>query len=206
MSEIQHQGHPLTYWLKLLGSEEEPAQQEAVEALSRLGQTAVAELIKALKDDDWQVRNQAAVALGAIGPEAKAAVPALIDVLQEEDKYFRSHGAVALGKIGREARAAVPALIKALKDKEEDVRREAAAALGRMGSEAREAVADLVELLKDPRIPVRNGPGGANRQPEVAPHQTERPPRDSPERVRLTGRPGVELNIQADGGRDLGSS
>src|SRR5262245_6283433 len=110
MSEVQQQGHPVNYWLRLLGSEEEPAQQEAVEALSRLGQAAVPELIEALKDDDWQVRNQAAEVLGVIGPDAKAAVPALIDVLQEEDKYFRSHGAVALGKIGREARAAVPAL------------------------------------------------------------------------------------------------
>ena len=88
--------------------EEEPAQQEAVAALSRLGPRAVPELINALKDDDWQIRNQAAVVLGTIGPEAKAAVPALIDVLGEEDKYFRSHAAVALGKIGREARAAVP--------------------------------------------------------------------------------------------------
>src|SRR5262249_49934949 len=78
--------HPVSHWLSLLAREEEPAQQEAVEALSRLGQAAVPELIKALKDDDWQVRNQAAVALGAIGPQAKAAVPALIDVLQEEDK------------------------------------------------------------------------------------------------------------------------
>src|SRR5215471_2753189 len=111
MSEVQQQGQPVSHWLRLLGSEEEPAQQEAVESLSRLGQAAVPELLKALKDDDWQVRNQAAVVLGAIGPEAKAAVPALMDVLQEDDKYFRGHGAVALGKIGKEARAAVPALI-----------------------------------------------------------------------------------------------
>jgi hypothetical protein len=81
---------------------------------------------RALNDDDWHIRTQAAEALGALGPEAKAAVPALIDVLQDEDKYFRSHVALALGKIGREAKAAVPALIKALKDHDEDVRRETA--------------------------------------------------------------------------------
>src|SRR5262249_5198544 len=121
--EAQAVAPPVSYWLSLLGSDEEPAQQEAVGALSRLGQAAVPELIGALNDDDWQVRNQAAVVLGAIGPEAKAAVPALIDVLQDDDKYFRSHGAVALGQIGREARVAVPALRKALKDPEEDVRR-----------------------------------------------------------------------------------
>jgi hypothetical protein len=142
-------------WLRLLASENDAAQQEAVAALSRLGPAAVPELIEALNEGDWQVRNQAAVVLGAIGPEAKDAVPALMDVLQDDDKYFRSHGAMALGKIGSEARAAVPALIKLLQDDEEDVRREAAAALGRIGPEAKEAVGPLLELFKDPRKPVR---------------------------------------------------
>jgi HEAT repeat protein len=155
MSEAQHQGHPVSYWLKLLGSDEEPAQQEAVQVLMYPGASRGSGTLRGAEGCGLQVRHQAAVVLGAIGPEAKAAVPALIDVLQQEDKYFRSHGAVALGKIGREAGAAVPALIKALKDREEDVRREAAAALGRIGPGARAAVADLVELLKDPRKPVR---------------------------------------------------
>jgi HEAT repeat protein len=135
MAEAQHQGHPVTYWLKLLGSDEEPAQQAAVEALSRLGQAAVPELIRALKDEDWQVRNQAAVALGVIGPEARAAVPALSELLQDEDKYLRSNAATAVGKLGREARSAVPELTKAVKDRDEDVRQNAAAALGRIGPE-----------------------------------------------------------------------
>jgi hypothetical protein len=154
-SEAQAAAHPVSYWLSLLASDDEPAQQEAVGALSRLGQAAVAYLIEALDDDDWLVRIQAAVVLGAMGPEAKAAVPALTDVLQDEDKYFRRHGAAALGKIGREARAAVPALIETLKDPDEDVRRAAAAALGQIGPEAREAVAALVERLRDSRKPVR---------------------------------------------------
>jgi HEAT repeat protein len=86
MSEIPQQDRPVSDWLKLLGSEDQPAQQEAVGALTRLGPAAVPDLIQALTDDDWQVRNEAAVALGAIGPEAKAAVPSLIAVLQSEDK------------------------------------------------------------------------------------------------------------------------
>jgi hypothetical protein len=52
--------------------------------------------------------------------------------------------------------------------------------------------------------------GGVNLQPEVAPHQTERPPRDCP--VSRLPQPDVggELNIQADGAgrtafRGLGS-
>src|SRR5262252_6810367 len=69
--EAQDVGHPVSYWLRLLAREEEPAQQEAVAALSRLGPTAVPELIQALKDDDWLIRNQAAVVLGTVGPGAK---------------------------------------------------------------------------------------------------------------------------------------
>jgi NADH dehydrogenase len=146
---------PVSYWLGLLAREEEPAQQEAVAALSRLGPAAVPKLIDGLKDDDWQIRNQAAVVLGTIGPAAKAAVPALVDALQDEDKYLRTHAAGALGKIGPDAKAAVPALIRALRDNEEDVRREVAAALGHIGPDAKEALPALVELFNDPRKPVR---------------------------------------------------
>jgi HEAT repeat protein len=54
--------------------------------MSTRANTSVPDLVKALKDDDWQVRNQAAMSLGLMGPEAKAAVPSLIDVLQGDDK------------------------------------------------------------------------------------------------------------------------
>src|SRR5262245_50409380 len=154
-SEIQYQGKPLRDWLKSLGGGEATSDSDAVKALRHLGPAAVPDLIKALEDEDWEVRNQAAVALGVIGPEAKAAVPALIDVLQGEDKYLRSHAATALGKVGRQAGTAVPALTRALQDKDEDVRRNAAAALGQIGPDSKGAVSDLIELLKDERKPVR---------------------------------------------------
>ena len=96
------------------------------------GPDAVAQIIKALRED-WQMRNQAAVALGLIGPEARAAVPLLIDALQDEDKYLRGHAATTLGQLGRPAGSAVPALAKALGDDDEDVRANAATALGRIG-------------------------------------------------------------------------
>ena len=44
------------------------------------------------------------------------------------------------------------------------------------------------------------GRGGVNLQQEVAPHQTERPPRDSPERVLPNEQAGAKVNIQADRG------
>src|SRR5947209_2410664 len=46
-------------------------------------QAAVPDLATALKDADAEVRFQAAVALGEIGPPARAAVPELIQALEE---------------------------------------------------------------------------------------------------------------------------
>src|SRR5262245_44563534 len=98
---------------------------------------SIAGLIEALQDGDFQIRNEAAVALGELGPEASESVPALTRALEAEDKYLRSHAAAALGKIGPAAGTAVPALTRALKDKDEDVRGDAAAALGHIGVQAR---------------------------------------------------------------------
>src|SRR5262249_17511644 len=83
---------------------------------------SIAELIEALQDGDFQIRNEAAVALGELGPEARESVPALTQALEGEAKYLHRHAAAALGKIGPAAGAAVPALTRALKDNDEDVR------------------------------------------------------------------------------------
>ena len=109
MSEAQGQGKPIRDWLQALACGDDSAHHEALAALTRMSEAAVPDLIEALKDDDWQVRNQAAVALGVIGPGAKAAAGPLSDLLQDEDKYLRGHGATALGKLGPDARSAVRA-------------------------------------------------------------------------------------------------
>ena len=75
----------------------------------------VEELIQAFQDDDWEVRRNAAYALGEIGPEAKGAVPALIQALQNQDEVgVRVSVAYALEQIGTSEaiKAAVPALIQ----------------------------------------------------------------------------------------------
>jgi HEAT repeat protein len=50
---------------------------------------SIGELIEALRDGDFQTRNEAAVALGELGPAAGESVPALIQSLEAEDKYLR---------------------------------------------------------------------------------------------------------------------
>ena len=82
----------------------------AIETLGRIKyRKAVPDLIKALSDGEWKIRDNAAYALGEIGD--KKAVPALIKALVGGDKIEGNlHAAYALGKI-KDADS-VPELIK----------------------------------------------------------------------------------------------
>jgi HEAT repeat protein len=65
-----------------------------------IGRTAaVPSLIRALDDSDQQVREQAAQALGVMGPAGLAAEPALIHTLDGDDG-LASSAAIALAKLG----------------------------------------------------------------------------------------------------------
>jgi len=86
-------------------------------------------LMKALGDNDADVRAWSAQAIGEIGPVAAEAVPALIALLRNPDVGSRNSAAIALRKIGPEAKAALPALREALSDPNEQVRRFAAIAI-----------------------------------------------------------------------------
>lgn len=80
-------------------------------------------LIVALADADGRVRELAAQAVGAIGPEASPAVPALIALLGSSEEGSRNSACIGLTGIGPGARAALPALRKALSDPSPDVTR-----------------------------------------------------------------------------------
>ena len=64
-------------------------------------------LIAALKDASPQVRENAAIALGQIGPAASVAIDSLMATFADEDICLRGVAAIALGRIGQ---ATVPAL------------------------------------------------------------------------------------------------
>ena len=85
---------------------------------------AIGPLIQALKDKDWDVRGEAAGALGDIG---EPAVQLLIGSLKDKNGDIRWGAAAILGHIG-DKRALEP-LAQALKDKKPNVRDEAARAL-----------------------------------------------------------------------------
>jgi HEAT repeat protein len=112
-------------------------------------------LLEALADHDETVRQNAALALGRLGPAAASCVPALIEALGDEFGAVRSNAAAAVGAIGANPEKAVPRLIEALGDPDAVTRRATAGALGRFGPRAASAVPALSKALKDSSRDVR---------------------------------------------------
>ena len=109
--------------------------------------------VAALADPDAGVRENAARALGRIGPAAVAAIDPLVTVFADPDPYVAGAAAIALARIGP---AAVPALVRALADANENVRWSAAITLGRLGDGARDATPALARALGDANGNVRS--------------------------------------------------
>jgi HEAT repeat protein len=115
------------------------------------GQTDhVSKLIAALKDQNTDVRQQAAHGLGEI--KDPRAVGPLIDTLKDPAEFPRSSATWALGEIG-DPRAVGP-LIDALKDADPEIRERAATALGKIKDPR--AVDALITTLKDENPDVRS--------------------------------------------------
>lgn len=129
------------------------ARRAAAYALGKFGEMAsegARPLRKALGDEDQRVRQDAAWALGRLGPNAIGpAVPDLIKLLNDTDPLVRRDAAAALGNGGDRAQAAVASLVKTLRDGNPVVRQTAANALGGIGSAAREAIPELNRILQD---------------------------------------------------------
>jgi HEAT repeat protein len=69
-------------------------------------------LVQALKDQNGDVRKNAASTLGSIGEGAVNAVPTLVQALKDQDQDVRRNAATALGSIGS------PEALKAVKEYE----------------------------------------------------------------------------------------
>ena len=136
-------------------------------------------LISMLRDAAPGIRAQAALALGRIGPEAKAAIPDLVPLLNDPDHAVRAAAAGTLGHIGPQAEAAIPALVRYIRANRDEpryapvyslpgidaaavpalldlfqhdgeLRGAAGGALGSMGPSAKDAVPVLIEGLRSP--------------------------------------------------------
>ncbi|GAB4208399.1 MAG: hypothetical protein Fur006_67210 [Coleofasciculaceae cyanobacterium] len=109
-----------------LVAELEVSQLLKIELLSLTkSKQAIPELVKALNDEDSDVRRSAADALGKIGSEA--AIRALVAALKDENSDVRWSAVSTLGNIGSET--AILELVKALQHENSDVRLNAATEL-----------------------------------------------------------------------------
>lgn len=139
--------------LRDLGHADPYRRGEAAVALGRMGQGAVPELARRLREGSTEARRAAAIALGRMGPACREALPELIQALTHADPGLRRAAAHALGGLGTQAEAAIPGLTQGLWDREETVREAASLALLRVdpGGAARprtlEAQVALLERL-----------------------------------------------------------
>ena len=129
--EPRYRGLSVSDWTATLKNPYPGIRADAAAALGHLGpqaKNAVPALEEALKDEEAEVRAQAAQALAAIGEEA---VQPLTKALSDDNRQMRMGAALALGRMGRKAQAAAPALAEALEDRDISVRCHAAQALWR---------------------------------------------------------------------------
>jgi HEAT repeat protein len=114
----------------------------------------IAALTDALKDQEPEVREEAAQALRVFGTEGTSAIPALIELLKDARPEVRGSAARAFGTIGRKDKSLVPAIAELLRDDESSVRRSATDALVELGPKA---IPILLELLKHKDDRLRRG-------------------------------------------------
>ncbi len=146
-------------------------QQVAADALSRIGQPAVPQLIETLSNPDPQIRRATLSVLSRMGPDAKDAVPTLIQLLDDEDAEVRRSAAKTLGRIGPEAAEAVPALVRSLTDSKPVL----------PASHYSPTLHDPLRRESEPGQPLRPLPGGAVVKPlgkPINPAITETPELD----------------------------
>lgn len=83
---------------------------------TKLGEAAVGDIKKALKDKDVGVRKAAALAYGQCDPDETDAVSSLIDVLKnDKDENVKLNAALGLVAMGSKAKVAIPVIQEARK-------------------------------------------------------------------------------------------
>lgn len=135
--------------------------------------SSVPALIKALSDEKPEVRKDAAVLLGNIGPDARNSIPALIESLGDKESWVRGMAVEALGKIGVNEELVKSNLVKTLGDENPGVSVLTAEALTKLGH-FKESVPILIKALSDKDQLVRTRAADALRN--IDPHAKEAVP------------------------------
>ena len=131
--------------INAFGDSSATVREETLQKLIDKGEKAVDPLINALKNDDQNIREYSATALGEIG-DVRAVEP-LINLLNDDYDSVKTASIKALETIGEPS---VDNLIEALGNEDESIRSGSIIALGQIG-DAR-AVEPLVNLLNDDSV------------------------------------------------------
>lgn len=120
----------------------------AAQGLERIGEPAVATLIKAL--DKPETVDFAVIALGHLGPAAKSAVPALAKLIAGGSVEARREATFALANIGADAQAVASDLAKLVADEQQDfaARLGATYALGKVTPASGDVRTAVIAALK----------------------------------------------------------
>ena len=129
-------------------------------------------MVKALKENDKDIRIMAVLLLGGISVKVPEVIPYVIQALKDEDPDVRSGAVGALSRMGPSVKEVIPALIGALEDEDENVRLAAMKALAKRGPSANEAVPVLTKFLqKEKESRLRVGVAMALLEIEPSPRQ-----------------------------------
>jgi len=129
----------------------------AIRALTEIGQNPgeryVSVLVQAISDStSADLREQACIAAGTLGLEAKPVVPSLIEVIKSDQQRVRWAAMEAVGKIGPDAAAAIPVIIAGLGNSfgyHPTSRRISCEVLPNLGPQAVQAIPVIEELLQE---------------------------------------------------------
>ena len=125
------------------------------DALTKIGEAGIPQLIDVLQSRIPRSRARAAVYLGLLGAKASAAAPALGKAIDDRDPAVRFQAVTALWQIGPPARAALPQLKAALGRDDDYFRLQIVQALWEISHEVESTVPILIKVLGDANNPNR---------------------------------------------------
>lgn len=110
----------------------------------------VADLLKAARNDDVEVRKTALKFMGKVKNKPKSCLPVLLECLDDKDSDVRETTILRLDEMRPEAREVMPALRVAITDSVPKVRYCALCTIRHYGAQAKPLVPDLLKRLEKP--------------------------------------------------------
>jgi len=132
--EPVYNGRPVSAYMLELGSTDKKVHDAAREAITTIGPKSVPFLIKVLdsKEESTERRSRSAMALGALGKDAKEAAPSLINAVDEKEFNLRNAALYALGRMPADPAKTVPLYQRLLNDPNKQIRYRVVFNLGRV--------------------------------------------------------------------------